>query len=80
MCTRVILPARRASFQATGDNSKLVMLWDASQLQLIHTFKGHRDSVTGLAFRRKTHTLFSCGADRCVKIWSVDDMAYVETL
>ena len=41
---------------------------------------GHKDIVTGLVFRDGTHELFSCGADRAVKIWSLDDMAYVDTL
>ena len=34
----------------------------------------------GLAFRRSTHQLFSCSHDRAVKIWNVDEMAYVDTL
>ncbi|OQR79857.1 U3 small nucleolar RNA-interacting protein 2-like [Tropilaelaps mercedesae] len=41
------------------------------------------DSVTrreSLAFRYGSHQLFSCSADRSVKVWSLDEMAYVETL
>lgn len=34
----------------------------------------------GVAFRRGTHQLFSCAHDRTVKIWNLDEMAYVETL
>jgi ribosomal RNA-processing protein 9 len=33
-----------------------------------------------LAFRDGSHTLYSCGFDRTVKIWSLDDSAYVDTL
>ena len=33
-------------FQATGDVNKLIHVWDAGTLTLIHTFKGHRDTVT----------------------------------
>jgi WD40 repeat protein len=36
--------------------------------------------VTGLAFRPGSHTLYSCSYDRSVKIWSLDDAAYVDTL
>jgi WD40 repeat protein len=43
-------------------------------------FPGHKDAVTGLAFREGTHQLFSASLDRSVKIWSLDDMAYVDTL
>lgn len=44
------------------------------------SFPGHKDAVTGLAFREGTHQLFSASLDRSVKIWSLDDMAYVDTL
>jgi len=41
--------------KASGDDSKLIRIWKLSTqfpfLELIHTFKGHRDSVSGLAFR-----------------------------
>lgn len=33
-------------FQATGGMDKLIRVWDAGELQLLHTFKGHRDAVT----------------------------------
>ena len=36
--------------------------------------------LQGLAFRKGTHELFSCSYDRTVKIWNLDEMAYVETL
>lgn len=34
----------------------------------------------GLAFRRGTHDLYSASHDRSVKVWNVDENAYVETL
>ena len=34
----------------------------------------------GLAFRRASHELFSASADKSVKVWSLDEMAYVETV
>ena len=37
-------------------------------------------SNQGLAFRKGSHQLFSASHDKLVKIWSVDDLAYVETL
>ena len=67
-------------FLASGDDSKLIHVWNVDTMDLYHTFKGHRDPITGLAFRKKTHSLFSCSADRAVKIWSIDDKTYVETL
>lgn len=46
----------------------------------LHTFQGHRDTVTALVFRRDTHTLFTASKDRSVKVWSLDEMAYIESL
>ena len=65
---------------ASGDMDKLIHIWDTATMTRLHTFRGHRDSVSGLVFRRGTHTLYSASHDRSVKIWSVDERAYVETL
>ena len=65
---------------ASGDMDKLIYIWDTATMTRIHTFRGHRDAVSGLVFRRGTHTLYSASHDRSVKIWSVDERSYVETL
>uniref|UniRef100_A0A8C4Q0K4 Ribosomal RNA processing 9, U3 small nucleolar RNA binding protein n=1 Tax=Eptatretus burgeri TaxID=7764 RepID=A0A8C4Q0K4_EPTBU len=55
------------------------------------TRAGHRTQVLcmsissdgkylGLSFRKGTHELYSASYDRSVKVWNVDEMAYVETL
>jgi len=67
-------------YLASGDMDKLIHIWDTLTMKRVYTFKGHRDSISGLVFRRGTHTLYSCSFDRSVKIWSVDERAYVETL
>uniref|UniRef100_A0A671FTN8 U3 small nucleolar RNA-interacting protein 2 n=1 Tax=Rhinolophus ferrumequinum TaxID=59479 RepID=A0A671FTN8_RHIFE len=46
----------------------------------LYTFTGHRDAVSGLAFRRGTHQLYSTSHDRSVKVWNVAENSYVETL
>lgn len=55
-------------------------IWCPRTLNHLHTFTGHRDTVSALVFRRDTHTLFSAGMDRSVKVWSLDEMAYIESL
>lgn len=60
--------------------SPLIQIWCAQKLVHLHTFNGHRDLVTGLVFRKETHDLYSASRDRSVKIWSCDEMIYVETL
>jgi len=72
-------------FLASGDESKMIFIWrgignEDGLLEKVKVFRGHRDAVTGLAFRKRARTLYSCSADRSVKIWSLDEMAYVETL
>jgi len=44
------------------------------------SYEGHRDSISALCFRSGTHQLFSGSHDRTLKIWNVDEMAYIETL
>ena len=36
--------------------------------------------MSGLSFRQNTHQLYSASFDRSVKLWSVDEMTYIETL
>ena len=36
--------------------------------------------VQGLSFRKGSHQLFSASQDKLVKVWNVDEMAFVETL
>uniref|UniRef100_A0A671T6F4 U3 small nucleolar RNA-interacting protein 2 n=1 Tax=Sinocyclocheilus anshuiensis TaxID=1608454 RepID=A0A671T6F4_9TELE len=67
-------------YLASGDMNKLIMIWDPMTCKHLYKFKGHRDAVSGLAFRRGTHTLYSASHDRSIKVWSVDENAYVETL
>ena len=66
----------------TGGHSGLIRVWDVrAGGQCVKQFdRGHRSEVTGLAFQKGTMQLFSCSSDRTVKIWSLDDMAYVDTL
>ncbi|XP_026868287.2 U3 small nucleolar RNA-interacting protein 2 [Electrophorus electricus] len=67
-------------YLATGDMNKLIMIWEAATCKHLYKFTGHKDAVSGLAFRRGTHDLYSASHDRSVKVWNVDENAYVETL
>ncbi|WPH03644.1 WD40 repeat-like protein [Acrodontium crateriforme] len=67
-------------FVVTGGADNKLIAWDAVTLKPLKVFTQHRDSVTGLAFRRGTNQLYSASKDRTVKVWSLDELAYVETL
>ncbi|XP_013199289.1 U3 small nucleolar RNA-interacting protein 2 [Amyelois transitella] len=67
-------------FLASSDQSSEIQIWEPNTLKHLHTFRGHKDTVNGIIFRKNTHELYSASKDRSVKIWSLDEMAYVETL
>lgn len=67
-------------FLAIAEMGVHLQIWCAEKLTHLQTFKGHRDVVTSLVFRKDTHDLYSASRDRSVKIWSLDEMVYVETL
>jgi ribosomal RNA-processing protein 9 len=67
-------------FVVTGGADKRLIIYDAETLKPLKVFTHHRDAVTGLAFRRGTNQLYSSSKDRTVKVWSLDELAYVETL
>ncbi|KAM0559754.1 hypothetical protein ACHAPJ_004278 [Fusarium lateritium] len=67
-------------YVVTGGADRKLIIYDAPTLKPIKIFTHHRDAITGLVFRRGTNQLYSCSKDRTVKVWSLDEMAYVETL
>ncbi|ALC41826.1 U3-55K [Drosophila busckii] len=67
-------------YMALAEGGPHIQIWCPQTMKHVKTFKGHRDSVSALVFRRGTHELYSAAKDRSVKIWSVDELAYVESL
>ncbi|EGS17190.1 uncharacterized protein CTHT_0065050 [Thermochaetoides thermophila DSM 1495] len=76
----VVKASQDGKFVVTGGADKRLVVYNAADLKPIKAFTQHRDAVTGLAFRRGTNQLYSCSKDRTVKVWSLDELAYVETL
>lgn len=81
-----VAASQDGKFVATGGADNRLIIWDANTLKPLKIFSGllrdngHRDSVISVVFRRGTNQLFSSSKDRTVKIWSLDELAYVETL
>lgn len=80
-CVNCVAISTDGKFLVAGDSGcKYVKVFCGDTLKLIKDLQGHRGSVTGLVFRKNTHTLYSASEDRSVKVWNLDDMAYVESL
>jgi WD40 repeat protein/DNA-directed RNA polymerase specialized sigma24 family protein len=48
-----------------------IELWDAVGGRLLHTLKGHKESVWSVAFSADGKTLVSCGDDMTIRFWDV---------
>ncbi|KAI1662993.1 WD40 repeat-like protein [Daldinia decipiens] len=75
-----VAASQDGKFVVTGGADKRLIVYEAKSLKPLRVFTHHRDAVTGLAFRRGTNQLYSASKDRTVKVWSLDELAYVETL
>lgn len=67
-------------YLASGDQNKLIFIWNAETCQNLHKFQGHRGAVSGLSFQKGTYQLFSASHDRSIKVWNVAENSYIETL
>ncbi|KAG9044369.1 pre-rRNA processing protein [Tulasnella sp. UAMH 9824] len=69
-------------YLASGGKDRKVVVWDAQQFKWLKSFGGHKDLVSALVFRKRTHQLFSASYDRTIKIFDLSPqvMGYVETL
>ncbi|KAJ0395973.1 hypothetical protein P43SY_008989 [Pythium insidiosum] len=81
-CVLALALSSDGKFLASGGRDKLLRVWDAAAAapRLLETFQGHRDAVSALSFRQRSHMLFSGSLDRCIKHWNLTEMGYVETL
>ncbi|EEB07903.1 U3 snoRNP-associated protein Rrp9 [Schizosaccharomyces japonicus yFS275] len=64
----------------TGGADHHIVVRDTETLEARHCWKHHRDTVLALSFRKDSNEMFSASADRSIKVWSLDQMSYVETL
>ncbi|TGJ86478.1 hypothetical protein E0Z10_g2298 [Xylaria hypoxylon] len=66
-------------YVVTGGDDKRIVVWNSS-LKPLRVFTHHRDSVTGLVFRKNSHQMYSCSKDRTIRVWNCDALAFVESL
>uniref|UniRef100_M4BH40 Uncharacterized protein n=1 Tax=Hyaloperonospora arabidopsidis (strain Emoy2) TaxID=559515 RepID=M4BH40_HYAAE len=79
-CILALAVSSDGKFLASGGRDKLVRVWNVEKSELLESFSGHRDAVSALVFRLRSHSLFSGSFDRSIKHWNLTEMGYVETL
>ncbi len=68
-------------YAVSAGRDQVIRVFDSRlQYSEVRALSGHRDTITSLAFRMDSYTLFSGSLDRCLKHWDLNDMAYIETL
>jgi ribosomal RNA-processing protein 9 len=77
-------------YLATGGADKRICIWDTETMTHLKTFTQHRGPVLvlpllfiltqALACRLSTNQLYSASSDRTIKLWSLNDLIYIETL
>lgn len=69
-----------ASLVAAAGGDGAVWVWDARTGGCVRAYRGHTAPVAGLAFQPASRDLYSASLDATVRIWSLDDGAYVDAL
>ena len=59
-------------FFVSGSNDRTIKFWDLVEGKLIVTLTGHINTVRGLALSDRHPYLFSCGEDKQVKCWDLE--------
>jgi WD40 repeat protein len=57
----------------TSADQKTVCLFDARTYELTAQFSGHEDTIRFVTFSADSRLLASCGSDRNVRVWQIDD-------
>ncbi|KAL1441233.1 hypothetical protein MTO96_008655 [Rhipicephalus appendiculatus] len=64
---------------ASASQDKTAKLWNAADLSLLGTFRGHRRGVWCASFSPVDQVLATSSADTTIKLWSISDFSCVKT-
>ncbi|KAK3243469.1 hypothetical protein CYMTET_46883 [Cymbomonas tetramitiformis] len=56
-----------------GAADKTIIAWDTATHQQLRVLKGHTAGVHSLALSPDGRTLYSGGADKCIRVWQTED-------
>ncbi|EJD02014.1 WD40 repeat-like protein [Fomitiporia mediterranea MF3/22] len=67
---------------ASGGKDKKLIVWDVGKNEWLRSFGGHKDTISGLAFRKGTNQVYTASLDRTLKLFDLSPnvMGYVDTL
>src|SRR5262245_22640225 len=71
--------APTAGLLASSGRDKTVRVWDAATGREVRSFRGHTDSVKGVAYSPNSRLIASASLDRTVKVWDVTTGQEVRT-
>ena len=63
----------------TGGSDKMIRMWDTRNMNLVHTFKGHKAAVQGVKFQMFSNSFCSVGCDRFLQLWDGNELAFIDT-
>lgn len=65
---------------ASGDDNKIIKLWDLDTKKVINTLSGHSQAVTSLTFSPNGEILATASDDHSVKLWHLPTSKTIYTL
>ena len=78
------LGGAKGKYLASGGRDNRIFVWDTETLRHVKVFRTHRGPVNCMAFRHDTSAttwhLYTGSGDRTIKVFSLDQLTYVETL
>ncbi|KFD58856.1 hypothetical protein M513_00019 [Trichuris suis] len=74
-----VAPSQDGNLLCSGGKDGRINIWDFETGEFLRTLQ-HEGGVTGLSVRTGHNQLFSCGADKSVKLWTLDGFGFVDSM
>lgn len=77
---RALAISPNGQFLASAGTKKNITLWDVQTRQVLQTFQGHQEMISGLAFSADGKILASASNDGTARLWQVETGQILHTL